>query len=491
MKPKPRMDFSLGDPLYPLTEIANIAFQKSLSDLHQYHIMAHASFPVHAVRPILENLAQYFTAKGIYDHGYTGCGINEILMTGGGTTEAYELIIRRLAQDVRERCAETGAQIKPAVIAPVPTYGFFLDNPRAWGMEVIRVERNLDKGGRLDPELLAWAFEKADESGYRVVAYYDCDPHNPLGFVRTREETRQIAKVIAAYNDKIHEEDGKNGLRRWTGAASRCRIIDDRVYAGLEYDRNQETCSFAELDNEIPGTFRNTFTLFGLSKAGLVSLRAGAIVADSRDIGGLQALQAQTSYFPPKISMHALEAFYTTDEKLADIRDEHLKKMNADHEFSGKFMKALLVGFSAVPEAVEKEKARMVDIVSAARKVDPKEAAAQFEKGIPGVRVVTTPQAGFFHVLDMNSLKGREYNDRFALSFPPAPPVTVKDAFDLKQLLDDENLSVASGSWSGLQPDNLILRASFAKSFPEIVDFSERIGAVVARCSGPAMAPAK
>src|SRR5699024_5040506 len=54
-------------------------------------------------------------------------------------------------------------------------------------------------------------------------------------------------------------------------------IIDDLVYRDLTFDAD----NLAKPIATIPGMFRNTISLFGLSKSyGMASLRAGFVVAD-------------------------------------------------------------------------------------------------------------------------------------------------------------------------------------------------------------------
>ena len=54
-------------------------------------------------------------------------------------------------------------------------------------------------------------------------------------------------------------------------------VIDDMVYRDITYDKN----NIAKPIATIPGMFRNTITLLGLSKSyGMASLRAGFLIAD-------------------------------------------------------------------------------------------------------------------------------------------------------------------------------------------------------------------
>ncbi|MCD8562779.1 MAG: hypothetical protein LRY54_01675 [Alphaproteobacteria bacterium] len=188
------MDFSDGDPAIPLRRIARHAFARSLDALHQYQFNNPSTArDGDIMRRALMPVSDYFTARKLYEEGCTGVGFSSILMTGGGATEGFELVIRSLIREIRwenERrtrlstykpeeppdaadddpmsCFTRRAMerrnalfgkppklLKPAVVMPVPTYGYFLDTLKSWDVEPILVPRDLENGGRLDLKKIA------------------------------------------------------------------------------------------------------------------------------------------------------------------------------------------------------------------------------------------------------------------------------------------------------------------------------------------------
>ena len=485
---KKLLDFSEGNPALPMTRVANYAFRQSSKDLNSYHFMNNCGWRT-PVGKILHGIGEYFTARGIHPAGWTGLGNDSMLMTGGGTTEGYELIIRVLAQSVREEEKRSGREIKPVILMPVPTYGFFFHNPENYGIEVVKVERDMKNGGRLDPQTLIETIKRVNAEGKRIVAYYDCNPHNPLGLVRGREETEELARIFMSLNRLYRKRDDdflsaknkgcKNGIETdmgtfypgylWDGLGARVAIIDDMVYDGLEYEGAAKPFAFAQLRDGYRDLFKDTFTLFGLSKVGLTNVRAGLVAAHYEHIHTLLQIQKDTSYFPPKIAMHALEGFFSLKEPFKTWREEHLKKMNALHEFNGKFLKALVNGLSDVPESTAQDRREMVEILIRAQGVTKKQALARLNGGIAGLRVTTSPQAGFFHMIDFSALKGRR------CTLEDCQHKVLEDGYGMKELGDAARLAFASGTWAGLNDEGFGVRVTLAKSPGEIAELANRL----------------
>lgn len=464
------LDFSLGDPLYPLKRLASHAFRAASRDMNIYHSTSMAGLG-QPVGEILVNVSQHFTQRGFYPSGWSGLGTRGLLMTGGGTTEAYELIIRGIAENCRALKIH-----KPVIVMPVPTYGFFFKNPENWGIEVVPVERDWRKDGALDARKLWQLFQTLNNDGKRIVAYYDCNPHNPLGTVRTRTETENVARVIMHQN-RLYQRDG-DSLSRSERLGSQISIIDDMIYSGLEYQDTEKAVGFAQLEREedFRGIFKTTFTLFGPSKAGMVNIRAGLLVGHDRHINDLRDIQKTTSYFPPKLSMHALEAFYTDDEKLSQWRNDHLDKMNEDHRFAGVLMKTLVNGLPHMSDVTDSDLQKMRQLVSR---------QDLLMNGIPGLEIITSPGAGFFHLLDFSGLKGRVYSNRY-VHYKAYSGVTEFDGEEaISHLTESHNIRFAYGSWAGLKHEDCVVRASFAKPVSQILQMADRLRAVSACCSIP------
>jgi aspartate/methionine/tyrosine aminotransferase len=477
-----KLDFSKGDPLLPLTAVANYAFRESMKDLNQYMLPTTRAFG-REISHILRDVTDYFTARGFKPDGWTGLPTDHVLLTGGGTTEAYDLIVRAMAEDVREWNGREGRDIKPAMLMPVPTYGFFLDNLRHHNIKPVPVARELSRNGALSPKAIIKAIRKAHDEGLRIVGFYDSNPNNPFGHVRGEAETRQLYRIIRALNELYRQEDAqwhednrskKNKGYGWKhdGIASRARVIDDMVYDGLEYKNAGKPFAVGQIqDEEMRSAFGDSLTLFGPSKAGLANIRAGLIVGPSKLLDPMRELQRMGSYSPSKLALNALHAYFNDNKKFAGWRSKHLDAMNEQHRFNGLLMKALLAGLKN-SGANDAERKAVTDATAQALCISREEAAQRLRRKIPLVTVLSEPQAGFFHLLDLTALKGRVYEKDCGRK------ATIENGYDLERLLGNANISMAYGSWMGM--DNpFILRASFANSHADIIDFAARLRELV------------
>lgn len=488
------LDFSKGDPLYPLTAVARHAFRAAAAgDLNHYYL-PHSPFN-DPRRPLLSDLAEYFKKRGFVKS--SSIAFENIMITGGGTTEAYDLIVRTLAEDFKKHAQETGDPLKPVIIMPVPTYGFFFNSPRALGVETVFIKRDMDKGGRLDPEKLKTLLLNLKNEGKQAIAFYDSNPNNPLGHVRGREETAQIAQVIMEYNDirRQHSNDLDNkrfqeikrrggdtkellSIEYWSGPASSMRIIDDMVYDGLQYEGQQQPCGFAQIPGNAWGSPADlTFTIMGPSKAGLANLRAGIVISEN-DITALRNTQLSSSYSSTDLAAHAVHAFFSDREPFADMRKKHLKRMNAEHQFRGRLMKALIDGIGAVPDATQKDFRKMVRLLSKARNMSPAQARARLQRGIDGITVTTTPQAGFFHLLDFSGLKDRIYLHKATTCYgeEKAPvPLPFKGCDDIKNVFGTAAIGFAYADWMGMDSKEPVVRATFAETPENIIALAYRL----------------
>jgi aspartate/methionine/tyrosine aminotransferase len=497
-----QLDFSKGDPALPLTSIARHAFRMAAaSNLNHYYLPNGAEDSRYNR---LEDIAQYFQQRGFLKKSFYRVS-DKIVVTGGGTTEAYELVIRLLAQDLKKRMALTGETIKPVIVMPVPTYGLFFNSAREWGFELAFIERDMDekdpaKYGGVDPQKLAALLADLDAQGKRVIAYYDSNPNNPLGCIRGRAETAALMSVISRHSAQQREHDNEDDkklvedikrrggtwkdmthLTSWHGPASRIRVIDDIVYDGLEYAGQPKGCGFAELEDDAWGSpAHDTFTIAGPSKAGLVNLRAGIIISHG-DALKLRSMQHSTSYSSSSVALHAVHAYFSNNEPFISQRKKHLDRMNAQHQFGGQFMKALIDGFDSVPDLTAHSRSRMVRLLARTDNISEGEARNRLARGIKGIRVITTPQAGFFHLIDFSGLRGRTYTyaDTFLGSGDKVETFTFKNCTDIKRTFGSSGkIGFAYADWMGLDPKKPIVRATFAEKPEMIIAFVNRLSRV-------------
>lgn len=485
------MDCSLGNALYPMRRVANYAFRQTAKDLNHYQLMNGGSGD-ESLRNILISIADYFTARGIHAPGWSGLGLRDMVLTGGGTTEAFNMIVQMLADDVRTQNKQHQRTIKPAILMPVPTYGFFADAARRQGLVVMPVRRDVESGGHLNIKNLTNAIRKANRDGLRIVAYYDSNPNNPCGLVRGEGETRQIGQILRGLGRYYARQDDEalcqrlEGVKpidmggfmmkpgagyRWDGPASRVCMIDDMVYDGLEYG-DQKPFSFAQ----VPEFFEDTLALFGPSKAGLANLRAGLVLGGRRYIQNLDGRAMMNQYFPSKPALHAIEAYFSTKKNFVKQRKDHLDQMNSDHRFRGLLMKALINGIESMPELNAQDISALVKTVMTHKMCDHKTADLFLKQKIPGIRVVTTPQAGFFHMLDFSGLRGRLISNDFVPYKRAGGQTRVEDEEAIHHVLGGAvNLRLAAGTWTGLDANEMMARVTFAMPVADIFDVVDRL----------------
>ncbi|NBB84572.1 MAG: aminotransferase class I/II-fold pyridoxal phosphate-dependent enzyme, partial [Alphaproteobacteria bacterium] len=197
-----RVNLSGGEAAFPFAKLAESVFRDILGDLHRYYIsdLSYVAIPTpeEAIRAILPHLMRREVLPPT--HLFPDHLKYRVLLLGSGTTEGFEHVLRVLKYDVARENETKDRAIDPVILMPVPSYGYFLQQAEFWGIRCVPIRRRLDDGGRLAAEDVQAAFERLDRAGKRVVAFYDCNPHNPLGLIRDRAETEALAAVFREIN---------------------------------------------------------------------------------------------------------------------------------------------------------------------------------------------------------------------------------------------------------------------------------------------------
>lgn len=513
-KQKQALNASKGDPLFPFHALANEAFRKTRDGIHEYRFMNGRQSDPDVTRAI-DTFHDYFTSRGLTSPGLCGVSARDVFVTGGGVTQAFATILRLLARDVaRENRHKSRAgvnAIRPAILMPMPTYGFFAQAVQAEGFTLIPVPRDPEQNGKLTPVALRRAIRKADDAGLRIVAYYDSNPNNPLGLVRGKAETLAIGTILQNLSTVYRDRDaaliaqttrdnpmidlGPMQMRagsgyRWDGPASRVRMIDDMVYDGLVYPGSEQPFAFAQH----PDFTHDAATFFGLSKVGLANLRAGVIVASERDFEGLRKMLMLDQYFPSKPALHALEGYFNAAAPETARRERHLARLNDNHRIRGILMKALINGIDTMPEATPADRRRVETMTMAHYCCDRDAARIKLNAALTGVRVVTTPQAGFFHLLDFSALKGRVYKEEYPAHWQRDAWSVVDGDDAIRDMLnrDDVNIHMAAGNWDDDPRAAMMARVTFALPPADIFDMVDRLrtGLRIFRTASPDCVPA-
>lgn len=281
------------------------------------------------------------------------------------------------------------------VLVTGPSYGLFTIRTERSGANVEVLDLEKEDDFLIDPDKLAKRIDQINESlqqvhhrrlGYvpRVVAFLNANPNNPTGKVMGKKQEKllyQIAEVCQ-----------KRGVF----------VIDDLVYRDITYDKENIAMPIAT----IPGMFRNTISLFGLSKSyEMAELRAGFVVADESIIYGIVNKTFQTMDSVPTIIGEALAGAYNAKKKRYKAYESYFAELRELYIYRYNLLKALVNGIEAAePKYRERITKTVIENVGFAE-------AAKALAGIPMVDFPENlePEAGFFAILDFTKIKGMKY----------------------------------------------------------------------------------
>ena len=330
------------------------------------------------------------------------------------------------------------------VLFTSPTYGLFTFEPERCGGNSRFIPVLEEDDWLINPESLAKTIDSINKEleleanvtyKPRVVAFFQENPHNPLGKIMGQKEANLIKNIA-----KICRERG-------------VFLIDDLLYKDLVYDRENTVLPAAHFDDE----YQNVISILGLSKSyGLAGLRAGLVVADEVIIRGLRNIIFQEIDSASQLNAVALKAaFNISDEREKHYRlyfDELLDK----YSFNLNLIKAAVDGINTLPETY---KQRVRDFIEKNRELQNKDEWLQpLERVnfVPG----TYPESGFFCLLDFTKYKGRKCKD----------VVIDSDVALLEYLFSKYRINFITGSAIGWPDKNAIIaRVSFSYEPSKIV----------------------
>ena len=305
-----------------------------------------------------------------------------------GTSQAWQFII------------ETIAKPNDVIIFPGPNYGLFAIKPEKMNCTVELIPMEKEDGYLVNPEKLAKLILETNaklakeyvNASYipKVVAFVNANPNNPTGKSMGEEETERLTAI-----GNVCKENS-------------VFVIDDLVYRDIVFDEKKKAKPMAS----IPGMFRNTISILGLSKSyGMPAIRAGMVVADEVIIRKIINLIFRDEDAISAIAGEALSgAFNATDERYNtyEVYFKHLRKAYIDRY---NIVKALVCGISSI-QIYERENV-LRNIFEYANDVNETEIKEMLENGIKGVEILDNlePESGFFLLLCFNGLKGKHYGN--------------------------------------------------------------------------------
>lgn len=282
------------------------------------------------------------------------------------------------------------------ILIPGPNYGLFTIRAERAGAEVEILPLEEEDGWLVNPKKLANKIDDINEAlqkvynrrkGYvpRVIAFLNTNPSNPTGKVMGESESERLEQIA-----KVCQERGTF-------------IIDDLVYRDVTFEEK----NIAKPISTIKGTFRNTISLFGLSKSyGLASLRAGFVVADEIIIRELINRIFQGMDSAPDIVGQALAGAYNTTEERNIVYKEYFEELRHIYKLKFNLLLSLVEGIDAVDikyKSLILEELKKTNLSQ--------EEIDQLLKGMPFVSIPNNliPEAGFFAILDFTKVKGMKY----------------------------------------------------------------------------------
>ena len=280
------------------------------------------------------------------------------------------------------------------VLVTGPNYGLFTIRAERAGAEVEILPLEKEDNFLINPEKLANKIDDINDSlqkvynrrkGYvpRVVAFVNANPNNPTGKVMGEKEADLLKKI------------GEVCLKRGVF------VIDDLVYRDITFDGS----NIAKPIATIPGMFRNTISLFGLSKSyGLASLRAGFVVADEIIIREVINRIFQEMDSAPDIVGRALVGAFNPTKEREIVYKEYFTELRNKYVYKYNLLKALVNGIESVDINL---KAKIYSNIKNVLK----EETDEILEGLP---YVTFPknleiESGFFALLDFTKIKGMKY----------------------------------------------------------------------------------
>lgn len=261
----------------------------------------------------------------------------------------------------------------------------------------------------------------------KVVAFVNLNPHNPLGTVYGKNEKKLL--------ETISDICRKHGVF----------VIDDLAYAGLEFDRENKALPVSTLSKQ----FDNTIALYTLSKSyGLAGLRSGMIIANEIVASVIRDRIFQSFDSLSVLQSAAMSGSFTRDNEL------YFSHITKEYFIRYIFVKAMVEGLVALNK-VEKNK-----LLNFIKKQNIDIESEDLFEGISDIRIVVSPESGFFLLLDLTSLKGRVYKGL---------PI-VDDKSLLQFLYTSGNIKALTGDafyWP--QKDNLIIRVTTALEYKDLI----------------------
>lgn len=287
------------------------------------------------------------------------------------------------------------------ILIPGPSYGLFTIRAERAGAEVEILPLEKEDDFLVNPQKLANTIDEINYSlqrvynrrhGYvpRVVAFLNANPNNPTGRVMGEKDTKLLTEISQVCLDR--------GVF----------VIDDMVYRDISYDEK----NIAKPIASIPGMFRNTITLFGLSKSyGMASLRAGFLIADEIIIREVINRIFQEMDSSPDIVGRALVGAFNARKERYEEYNTYFKPLRKAYQFRYNILKAFITGIDSIENKRIKENVlkTITKYIKDEKKLHTILRGMPYTKFPEGKNKILEPEAGFFAILDFTDIKGKTF----------------------------------------------------------------------------------
>lgn len=290
-------------PASPVRKLVPYALQAKQKGIKVYHLnigQPDIETPQTALNAVKENhlrIYEYALSEGNLEYrqalqdyyhrlGFTDLTTNDFIVTNGGS-EALNFAISTLCDDGDE------------VIIPEPYYANYNGFANTFNVKVVAVPSSIDTGFALPP---MEEFEKKITDKTRAIII--CNPGNPTGYLYTREELEELAK-IALKHDIV--------------------MISDEVYREYVYDGKQQISMF-----EFKELKDHCIVIDSESKRySMCGARIGCLITRSKKIHDAAMLFAQARLSPVLLGQIAAAAAHQNDSAyIMKVREEYTKRRN-------------------------------------------------------------------------------------------------------------------------------------------------------------------
>ena len=439
------------------------------NSMKEYNFTSGDPLAYEAFGPVKKAMHDYIEADGVHRYPYSEGDdrIREILVNylkqeGVVNTEPYDfddindvglskynLTFTVATSHAFQLIMDIITRPNDVIIVPGPNYGLFAMRPERLSADVVVLPLRKEDNYLPNPLALEKLIKETnrnlqlehagEEYIPKVVGFLNANPNNPTGKVMGINEYDRLKAIGTVCKE--------NGVF----------VIDDLVYRDVSYSEKDKALPMST----IPGMFKNTISLFGLSKAyGMASLRSGFVVADEVIIREIVNRIFQEMDAVPAIIGEALAGGFNDSDYRNNEYNKYFSKLRQEYINRYQLFKSLIMGIDSVDP---KYREKVLELLS--DHSDDKHYFDLLDRGVTGAKIMPNlePESGFFLLLNFNELKGKHFGD-----------MTINTEHDLlKYFYNTIKLRYILGSgclWPN--PDDIIGRFTYAKDYEDLIEVS-------------------